>query len=204
MDNRFFEQPILNSPYQYPRQHWELDEHGQPTQRIVEAWRKAEFVTPIPQPKKRKAKIGQAEMVFDEGHGLSSEKQQYDPTPAVINELRQIEAVETVIWLTEGAPQLGKTGRRFPVHLANANDASNPDLPRLALKLATGAGKTTVMAMIIAWQTIHAMRQREGTKFTRGFELQRRPNQRAEHLYRWPHVVAPIGMECYSRSSSLK
>ena len=40
---------------------------------------------------------------------------------------------------------------------------------RLALKLATGAGKTTVMAMLIAWQTINAAR-REGSKnFTRGF-----------------------------------
>ena len=40
---------------------------------------------------------------------------------------------------------------------------------RLALKLATGAGKTTVMAMLIAWQTVNAAR-REGSKnFTRGF-----------------------------------
>ena len=34
---------------------------------------------------------------------------------------------------------------------------------RLALKLATGAGKTTVMAMLIAWQTINAVR-RPGSK----------------------------------------
>src|SRR5229473_1741052 len=40
---------------------------------------------------------------------------------------------------------------------------------RLALKLATGAGKTTVMAMIIAWQTINAVRRPGSTKFTRGF-----------------------------------
>ena len=32
---------------------------------------------------------------------------------------------------------------------------------RLALKLATGAGKTTVMAMLIAWQTINAVRRPE-------------------------------------------
>ena len=29
-------QPILNSPYEYPARHWELDEHGQPTQQIIE------------------------------------------------------------------------------------------------------------------------------------------------------------------------
>ena len=28
MDERFFEAPILNSPYEYPSQHWELDEQG--------------------------------------------------------------------------------------------------------------------------------------------------------------------------------
>jgi type III restriction enzyme len=40
---------------------------------------------------------------------------------------------------------------------------------RLALKLATGAGKTTVMAMLIAWQTINAVRRPNSKNFTRGF-----------------------------------
>jgi hypothetical protein len=40
---------------------------------------------------------------------------------------------------------------------------------RLALKLATGAGKTTVMAMLIAWQTINAVRRSGSSRFTRGF-----------------------------------
>src|SRR5713101_6852376 len=88
MDNRFFEQPILNSPYEYPSQYWELDEHGQPTQRIIESRRRAEFITPIPKPRKRNAKTEQQDFVFDEGKGLSTGKQQYDPTSAEINELR--------------------------------------------------------------------------------------------------------------------
>lgn len=83
----------------------------------------------------------------------------------------QIEAVETAIWLTEVAPQLGKSGERFLDHLANANNDANPGLVRLALKLATGAGKTTVMAMLIAWQTINAVRRPNSKKFTRGFLL---------------------------------
>jgi type III restriction enzyme len=62
----------------------------------------------------------------------------------------QIEAVETAIWLTEVAPKMGKTGKGFIEHLANANRDANPELMRLALKLATGAGKITVMAMLIA------------------------------------------------------
>ena len=81
----------------------------------------------------------------------------------------QIEAVETLIWLTEVAPQSGKIGKAFLEHLDLANAAANPDLMRLALKLATGAGKTTVMAMIIAWQTINAVRKPNSKRFTRGF-----------------------------------
>jgi type III restriction enzyme len=83
----------------------------------------------------------------------------------------QVEAAETIIWLTEVAPQMGKIGQTFLDHLANANNDANPELMRLALKLATGAGKTTVMAMIIAWQTINAVRRPGSKKFTRGFLL---------------------------------
>ncbi|HEB78523.1 MAG TPA: restriction endonuclease, partial [Methylothermaceae bacterium] len=73
------------------------------------------------------------------------------------------------IWLTEVAPHLGKTGQKYLEHLANANAEANPGLMRLALKLATGAGKTTVMAMLIAWQTINAVRHPQSKRFTRGF-----------------------------------
>ncbi len=209
MSTAFFDHPILNSPYDYPRRHWELDASGQPTQKILESRRRAEFITPIPKPRKRKASSAQHEMVFDEGKGLSTREQQYDPTP-IINDLRQqvsqwrqlpspnqwqvtpetvrllqhwrahnfssirpffcqVEAVETVIWLTEVAPQAGKSGKRFIEHLTNASNDANPELMRLALKLATGAGKTTVMAMLIAWQTINAVRRSNSKHFTRGF-----------------------------------
>jgi type III restriction enzyme len=79
----------------------------------------------------------------------------------------QVEAVETVIWLTEVAPN-DPAGKRFLEHLADANHDANPDLMRLAVKLATGAGKTTVMAMLIAWQTINAVRRPQSRRFTRG------------------------------------
>src|SRR4029078_12856494 len=80
----------------------------------------------------------------------------------------QIEAVEKAIWVTEVAPH-SKAGKRILDHLANANRDANPELMRLALKLATGAGKTTVMAMLIAWQTINAVRRPNSQRFTRGF-----------------------------------
>ena len=81
----------------------------------------------------------------------------------------QVEAAETVIWLMEVAPKLGRQARSFLDHLQAANDGANPGLSRLALKLATGAGKTTVMAMLIAWQTVNAWRRPNSPRFTRGF-----------------------------------
>ena len=208
MEDRFFSDPILNPPYAYPSRHWELDSSGQPTQLVRESRRRAEFITPIPKPKKRKKAATQAELVFDEGVGLSTAEQQYDPT-SIINAMRkevddwrlsdpknwrvtaetarllkhwrhhdfndvrpffcQVEAAETAIWLTEVAPQLGKVGSRFLDHLKAANEQANPGLMRMALKLATGAGKTTVMAMLIAWQTINAVRHPNSRRFTRGF-----------------------------------
>jgi type III restriction enzyme len=81
----------------------------------------------------------------------------------------QIEAVETAIWLTEVAPKLGVRGSKFLEHLRGANAEANPDLLRMALKLATGAGKTTVMAMLIAWQTVNAVRHPNSRMFSRGF-----------------------------------
>ena len=203
----FFDHPILNSPYEAPTRHWELDAQGQPTQRIADSRRRADFITPIPPPKKRKAAQAQQAFVFDEGLGLSTSVQQYDPT-SLVNEVRsrvgawralpknqwqvtaetarllehwhyhefsafrpffcQIEAVETAIWLTEVAPQ-STTGKQILEQLAAANRDANPELQRLALKLATGAGKTTVMAMIIAWQTINAVRHPGSKHFSRGF-----------------------------------
>jgi type III restriction enzyme len=209
MSDQFFSQPILNSPYEFPDRHWELDANGQPTQNVIDQRRRAEFITPIPKPRKQKRKSTQREMVFDEGAGLSTTEQQYDPT-SIINQVRQqvdqwrslpnpndwnvtpdtarllqhwrhhkfssirpffcqVEAVETAIWLTEVAPHAGKASKALLEHLAAANEQANPGLLRLALKLATGAGKTTVMAMLIAWQTINAVRRPNSKKFTRGF-----------------------------------
>ncbi len=186
MSNPFFDHPILNSPYEYPRRHWELDADGQPTQRTIDTRRRAEFISPIPKPKKRKPDPAQIQMVHDEGKGLSTEQQHYQVI-STINEVRervnewrnlpatswqvtpetarllehwrhfqfndarpffcQVEAVETAIWLTEVAAQ-SKAGKRILNELETASAEANPELSRLALKLATGAGKTTVMAMI--------------------------------------------------------
>jgi type III restriction enzyme len=209
MEMDFFAHPILNSPYEYPSCHWELDDAGQPTGRKIARRREAAFVTPIPKPRKRKGGGEQREFVTGEDQNLSDDTQQYR-TNETINSIRaqvdawrripnsndwgvtpetarllqhwrayefsstrpffcQVEAAETAIWLTEVAPKT-KAGRDFLVLLDKANEA-NPLLRRLALKLATGAGKTTVMAMLIAWQTINAVRRPTGKRFTKGFLL---------------------------------
>ena len=85
--NPFFDHPILNSPYACPVRHWELDEGGQPTQQILDTRRRAEFVSPIPKPKKRKAATAQVAMQLGDERGPSTERQQYDTT-SVINEVR--------------------------------------------------------------------------------------------------------------------
>ena len=206
--DRFFDRPVLNSPYEYPARHWELDDGGQPTNRILDRRRQVSFITPIPKPKKSKS-AQQALVLDEEALQAATEDQQYelaqtinsvrnavdrwralpDPgqwgvTPETarllqhwrhhrFNDIRpffcQVEAVETAIWLTEVAPNIGNAGRRFLEHLKRANEEANPELARLALKLATGAGKTTVMAMLIAWQTINAVRRPSSRRFTRGF-----------------------------------
>lgn len=66
MPNPFFERPIYNSPYEYPQHHWEFDPHGQPTGILMDRRRRAEFVTPIPKPKRRKGKEKQEDLVLDE------------------------------------------------------------------------------------------------------------------------------------------
>jgi hypothetical protein len=67
MNDDFFGKPILNSPYEYPSRHWELDAQGQPTQQIIGTRRRAQFITPIPKPKKQKGKPEQATLLYGEG-----------------------------------------------------------------------------------------------------------------------------------------
>lgn len=238
MSNPFFDHPILNSPYTLPEKHWELDESGQPTQKILDFRRPASFITPIPKPKKSTALQGTL-LEDATAKALSTKEQEYELATR-INELRntitswrtlpdpktwkvtpetgrllqhwrhhefggirpffcQLEAVETAIWLTEVAPKDGKRGEKFLEYLQNANQDANPGLPRLALKLATGAGKTTVMAMLIAWQTINAVRYPSSKRFSHGF-LVVTPGITIKDRLR---VLLPTDAESYYQSREL-
>jgi type III restriction enzyme len=202
----FFEQPILNNPYEPPKLHHALDEHGQPLdQPPSQGRRRSAIITPVPQPKKKKSSAAGAS--FDFGQEAS---QQYTENP-IVNEIRghleiwraipnpadwgvtpttarlltywrthnfhsvrpffcQIEAVETIIWFTEVAPK-HRNAKGILDNLKDANQNAAPELFRLAMKMATGAGKTTVMAMLIAWQTANAVRSPGSRKFSKGFMI---------------------------------
>ncbi len=60
----------------------------------------------------------------------------------------QLEAIETLIWWVEGA-------EAFKQGIAIPGDGGAWE--RLCNKMATGAGKTAVMAMIITWQVLNAL-----------------------------------------------
>lgn len=207
MTQPFFEQPILNSPYEEPKRHHALDEKGQPLNLPPrDGRRRSALISPVPPPKKLGRKAKQAEL-FQELVDEDAERQEY--TLNIINEIRQhvtawrglnnptdwgvtpvtqrllqhwrshpfetirpffcqVEAVETAIWLAEVAPKQ-KQHAKFHAYLQAANKDANPELMRVALKLATGAGKTTVMAMLIAWQTLNAVRSPSSTQFSRAF-----------------------------------
>ena len=83
MENRFFEKPILNSPDEYPVEHWELDNEGQPAQ--------------------------QQQLFFDRRPGASNQDHQYDPHCVItVQGIRlffyQVEAIANAIWLSEMVP----------------------------------------------------------------------------------------------------
>ena len=69
----------------------------------------------------------------------------------------QLEAIETIIW----AHEIG----RSDALIRNLEGDGSP-FQRLCSKMATGTGKTVVMAMLIAWQVLNYLADRDG-KFTR-------------------------------------
>ena len=79
----------------------------------------------------------------------------------------QTEALETAIYITEVAKKHGDTWIENAIR--EANDTSNPGLPRTAFKMATGSGKTVVMAMLIAWHTLNKHANPQDARFSDTF-----------------------------------
>ena len=70
----------------------------------------------------------------------------------------QLEAAETLIWLTEAA-DAEKVGIDIP--------SDGGTFERLCAKMATGAGKTVVMAMVIAWHILNKVTYPQDTRFSK-------------------------------------
>ena len=70
----------------------------------------------------------------------------------------QLEAIETLIWLTEAA-ESEKIGIEIP--------SDGGLFKRLCSKMATGSGKTIVMAMLIAWQVLNKVTYPHNTRFSK-------------------------------------
>lgn len=195
-DAGVIENPILNSPFRPPTLHFALDGQGAPTGEIVEGRRISTYVVPVPAPRHRRRQI---EMTLDERGGkvtpndFINELRRYvadwrgmargqwgvtheterlllhwrDPDNGRPRFFCQMEAVETVIWLAEVAPKLGRS--EIIKRLKTFNAEANPDLFRIAMKMATGSGKTTVMAMLIAWHAVNRARHPNAKMFSDAF-----------------------------------
>jgi len=70
----------------------------------------------------------------------------------------QMEAIETLIWLTE-APEAERTGIVIP--------GDGGEFSRWCSKMATGTGKTIIMAMLIAWQVLNKVANSKDTRFSK-------------------------------------
>ncbi|WP_343387778.1 DEAD/DEAH box helicase family protein [Candidatus Amarobacter glycogenicus] len=79
----------------------------------------------------------------------------------------QIEALETCIYITEAANKYGDAW--IDSYLREQNAEAGSALPRLALKMATGSGKTVVMAMLIAWHVLNKAANSQDARFSDSF-----------------------------------
>ena len=70
----------------------------------------------------------------------------------------QLEAIETLIWLTE-APAADRVGIEVP--------SDGGPFTRFCSKMATGSGKTIVMAMLIAWQALNKATYPQDPRFSK-------------------------------------
>ncbi len=188
------ENPILGSPFEEPQRHFKFSEDGI-TDEIVEDRRSSSYFVPIPQPRKKSGK----QLSFDtewtsdriEDNKFINRvrdrvaiwrKGKYQGITSTTRRLLeywtdtdrekklffcQIEALETAIYLSEVANKFGDTF--IENDLRNASLTANPLLYRIAFKMATGSGKTLVMAMLIAWQTLNKLANQQDARFSDTF-----------------------------------
>ncbi len=194
MADRVIDNPIINSPYVEPRRHFVFDEDGI-TDQVADTRRRSSYFVPIPKPKKQKAK--QLEISTEWTRDRIKENDQVNQIRARVDLWRkrgypdvtpttralleywadpdrenkilfcQREAAETAIYIAEAAQKAGDAW--IGNALGSENAEHNNGLPRVALKMATGSGKTIVMAMLVAWQTLNKVASPQDARFAKRF-----------------------------------
>jgi len=189
------ENPVLNSAYAEPLRHFRFDEEGI-TDQVEEYRRPSAYFVPVPQPRKRgkqmvldtqwtKDRVEENKLVnqirekvvkWRKGRYLDVTKTTSRLLEYWLREDRerklffcQVEALETAIYLTEVASKYGDQWMDNSIREGNA--AANPLLYRMAFKMATGSGKTVVMAMLIAWHTLNKVANPQDSRFSDTFLL---------------------------------
>jgi type III restriction enzyme len=194
MSQVVIENPIINSPFDEPTRHFRFTDEGI-TNETVDDRRTSSYFVPIAKPKKKGAKQLQFDTEWTQDR-IEENKLVNDirrrvalwrkggyvgvtPTTARLiaywtdpNRERKLffcqnEALGTAIYLTEVAKKYGDAWIENAIR--EANDTSNPGLPRTAFKMATGSGKTVVMAMLIAWHTLNKRANPQDARFSDTF-----------------------------------
>jgi type III restriction enzyme len=188
------ENPVINSPFVEPQQHFVTGADGTVTGEIEPRRRPSEFFVPVAQPKKRSGQLTldafggpkrqqPNEIVNEIRQAVARWRvQDYPHITSTTRDLLahwrdedrerrlffcQLEAAETAIYLTEAAEKLGDAKALNVIRSENATH--NSALPRMAFKMATGSGKTVLMAMLIAWQALNKAADPQDRRFTDRF-----------------------------------
>jgi type III restriction enzyme len=194
MSQVVIENPIINSPFDEPTRHFRFSDEGI-TNEIVDGRRISSYFVPIAKSKKKGSKqiqfdtewtqdrIEENKLVNDirrrvilwrkGGYvGVTPQTARLiaywtDPNREKKLFFCQNEALETAIYIAEVANKYGDSWIENTIRAAN--DTSNPGLPRTAFKMATGSGKTVVMAMLIAWHTLNKRANPQDARFSDTF-----------------------------------
>lgn len=178
MEQKSIDRLIINSPYEEPQRYW-LYHRERRTFTLVEGKRRAAgyviasqsskaFDDPgvfveVPLVNKIRPRVGSWRKAGYPGvTGITKRLLEHWANPEEFENRKfffcQLEAIETLIWLAE-APAAEKVGIDVP-----------PDggaFPRLCAKMATGTGKTIVMAMLIAWHILNKVTYPQDARFSR-------------------------------------
>jgi type III restriction enzyme len=194
MKNITIENPVINSPFQEPTRHYKFDDEGI-TNETIESRRVSSYIVPIPKARKKSTQLSLYSGLTEDRNKENEEINRIRKNVArwkQVGHLRdvtkttayllnywknpnrekrlffcQIEALETAIYITEAAKNLGDNWTTE--YLRQANQESNSSLNRIAFKMATGSGKTVVMAMLIAWHALNKLANPQDRRFSDTF-----------------------------------